>query len=177
MTIDPALLEGDLVSSARQKLLTALTDAGLIGTVVGKDATGGTWASGWVFSDSGNDLSPSRSIAATGKAAVVVSSRSAWGSNNHNTARFPVLQILIYADPTRVPNSPSRAAEDADLKAKAIAKVVRKTFHDAANEDHNWPLGVQVISSVAAGDLELTDIPNSDYAVRGIQRFNLQLVD
>lgn len=176
MSIDPLLLQGDLVSSARDKLLTALTAAGLVGSVVGKDTTG-VWASGWVFSDSGNNLAPSRDPLGTGKVAVVLSSRTSWSSNMHNTARFPVLQVLVYADPTRQAGSVSRAAEDADLKAKAVARVVRKTFHDAANKDHIWPYALEVVSSVADGDVELTDIPGSDYAVRGLQRFNLQLSD
>lgn len=178
MTVDPELLKGDLVSSAREKLLAALTAADMVGTLIGKDPNpGDPWFDGWVFSGSDNDNAPSRDVANTGLVACVVSQRDAWASNMHNTARFPILQVLTFADSSRIPGTVQRAAEDADLKAKAVARVVRKTFHDAANADHAWPLELEVVSSVAQGDLSITDVPGSDFTVRGQQRFEIQLSD
>jgi hypothetical protein len=178
MSIDPSLLLGDLVSSARQKLLTALTDADLVGPLIGADPSPtDPFYTGWVFSGMDHDGAPSRDVTNTGKVACVLLSRNAWGSNMHNTARLPILTVLTYADATRFDGTVSRAAEDAELKAKAVAKVVRKTFHDAANEDHIWPLDLFVVSSVANGDLDLTDVPGSDYVVRGTQRFDVILPD
>lgn len=176
MTIDPTLLEGDLVSSAREKLLQAFIDAGQVGPLIGKDDNPtDPFYTGWVFAGPDHASAPSRDVTNTGKVAVVLFSRNYWGSNMHNTVRMPTLTVLIWADATRFDGTSSRAAEDADLKAKAAAKTIRRTFHDAANADHDWPLGLSVISSVADGDLDLTDVPGSDYAVRGAMNFSVQV--
>jgi hypothetical protein len=177
MPIDPTLLQGDIVGSAVEKLQAALLAAGMIGPLVGVDVAPGPFTDGWVFAGADNDNRPSKDVTSTGKAALVVSSRSHWTTNVHNTARFPILQVLIFADSTRVAGSTSRAAEDSDLKVKKIAKVVRKCFHDAANADHSWPNDVWVTASVADGDLSIDDVPGSDGVSRGLQRFNLQVAD
>lgn len=176
MTIDPALLAGDLVSSAREKVLQALIDANMVGTLIGKDDNPtDPFYTGWVFAGPDHASAPSRDVTNTGKVAVVLFCRNSWGSNMHNTVRMPTLTVLIWADATRFEGTVSRAAEDADLKAKAVARVIRATFHDAANADHDWPLGLYVISSVADGDLDITDVPGSDYVVRGALNFSVQV--
>lgn len=176
MAIDPTLLEGDVSASACVKLRNALQAEGLIGTLIGVDVAPETaFTSGWVFVGAENDNRPSRDVTGTSMVACVVSSRSHWATNMHNTARFPVLQVLIFADSTRIPGTVSRASEDADLKVNRVAKVVRKTFHDAANRDHSWPLDVEVISSVLSTDLQLSDVPGNDFVSRGQMLFNLQV--
>lgn len=172
MSIDPTLLEGDLVSSARAKLMTAA--ASLIGTLIGKDATGDPFSDGWIFAGADQEGRPYRDPAATGKCAVVLTEAAPWGTNAHNTARMPSLQVQIYCDPSRDANG-NIAARDERLKCRKIAKTVHRCFHDAANRDHSWPNNLLVVSSTCSSDLSITDVPNSDGICRGTLVFSIQL--
>lgn len=179
MTIDPDLLEGDLLASAHDKLQAALQDAGLIGPLVGVDgvagAPAGPFTNGWIFVGTDNTGTPSRDVTNTGKVSVVLVSHTWWTSNPHNTAEFPILRVLMFGDNTRIAGTTSKAAEDSELKVRKVAKVVRATFHDAANKDHSWPRGLTVVNSTADGGLQLEDVPGSDGVSRGIMLFNLQV--
>jgi hypothetical protein len=190
MAVDQKLLRGDLVSSAREKLLAMLTaenlidrwalsgrldNAGMVGADPPKNGLAGLYAAGWVFPGLGAEGRPVRAVEGTGKAAITLHDRGSWAANAHNTAQFPVLTVLTYADISRDACG-NPIAHDAELRGKYLAKVVSDCFHDAANEDHDWPNGLFVISSVEPTQRDITDIPDGDGAVRVEQRFNVSLL-
>lgn len=169
-------LTGDLVSSAITKLLAALNTWGLIGTVVGQDPAGKAFPDGWVFAGFDDDGRPFRDVEGTGRAAIVIHDRNEWGVNQHNTARFPLLMVIIFADSSRAADG-TITFRDGILRAKLVNKVVTETFHDAANEDHEWPGGLLVISCVKADGTDFTDVPNAEGVVRALTRFEVALAD
>jgi hypothetical protein len=127
----------------------------------------------WVFQGSDDDR-PFRDPKGTGKCAVVLTTNSTWGTNQHNTARMPVLTALIYADPTRG-NDGTPAKPDAKSKALKVADALITVFHDAANSDHNWPKGLKVHSSVHSDGPNSQPIPDSDGMVRMSLSFQLMV--
>jgi len=87
-------------------------------STVGADSEGP-----WIFSGR-----PDATIENTGEAMIVVNVDNGWGANTHNTARFPVITIDIWADPTRNPDLSVRT-KDADLKAEAVYLAVDPFLH------------------------------------------------
>lgn len=89
----------------------------------------------WIFYGN-EDNKPWRDPQGTGTSAIVLSTDDTWGSNAHNTAQFPVLQVLIYSDATRgVDNKPVRT--DQKTKAWRIYDEIDKIFHDSSNTLHS----------------------------------------
>lgn len=158
----------DLASSAVQLLraylpFQALVTSGLIGT----DAV---YPQGWVFQRTRNSPSSYRIVEGTGKCAVVLSSRGTWTAPNmHNTAKFPALQVEIFADCTR-DSSAAIIAEDADRKCSQVYGVLDSLFHDVGSETISspWPLGFVVASCLRSSELTISDVPEGDGSVRGI---------
>jgi hypothetical protein len=177
MAIDPAYLVGDVVASARVRLVGALVAANLVGPVVGADGVGtqpvGPYSDAWVFPAAEEDGRPLRAVESTGLTAVTLHVKDEWGANVHNTMHFPVLTVLIFADCSRDPEG-NPTARDAELRCKAVAKVIDKTLHDPANVNHDWPLGLRVHSCLRESmGLTIMDIPNGDGAVRGQLRYDV----
>lgn len=93
-----------------------------IRALVGSD---NLWTDGWVFDSSLYNVV----IEGTSKCAIVVSEVGTHDiMNQHNTLKFPRLEIDIWADPTRNTDG-SKRLDDADDKIEAIAKVVDNHFH------------------------------------------------
>lgn len=177
MAIDPDLLQGDLVASVRVRLLDALVAANLIPTVVGADGQAGQptgpYSDGWVFPAANEDGDPLRMVEGTGKAAITLHAKDEWGANTHNTMHFPVLTVLIFADSSRNADG-QPAARDAELRCKAVARVVDKLLHDSANASHDWPLGLRVHSCLRESmGLVIMDVPKGDGVVRGQLRYDV----
>lgn len=166
-------LQPDLSSSAVQRIrasanVQALVTAGLIGT----DAV---YPQGWIFQRTHNAPTSYRIVEGTGKACIVVSDRSSWaGPNQHNTARFPALLVEVFADCSRNTKG-AVAADDADRRCKQVFNSVDPLFHDAANRDHEWPLGIRVISSLRWAELSIDDVPDGDGSVRGTAIYSVAL--
>jgi len=193
------LVAGDLVSAARRRLIDAfvaddLVNAGLgadqwwlaPGGLIGKDgqdgAPAGVYSEGWVFPGLDADGRPLRPVEGSNKVSVTIMERDQWGSNAHNTMVMPVLRILIFADTVRDPNG-NTAGRFADLRCRKVAGFIDKVFHDAANKNHWWNVGKSEEMYVVAcyrtpgGGLNVTDIPDNDYAVRGDLRYEVSLAN
>lgn len=168
-----------LGQAAVEKILASTAVQALIGTDIGQDATGeGPFTAGWVFRSHDNEMSPYRDVQATGKACIVVAERESWTSPNlYNTAQFPTLFIVIYADSARATNGTSitPAQRDSRDRCQRVHQAVHPLFHDAANQDHNWPLGLRVISSVCQSELTMLDVINGDGKVQGVARYSISL--
>lgn len=93
---------------------------------------------------------PEATIENTGSAMVVISVVDGWGANDHNTARFPILTVDIWADPTRnIDLSVKR--KDADLKIEKVFLAMDKFLHMMNN---SLPGGASVMWGTAT---ELTN--------------------
>jgi hypothetical protein len=169
-------LSGDLVAAAVSKLTDALSAKGYLGNLVGRDASGGAFSTGWVFAGFDDDGRPFRDVEGTGKAAIVMHDRNEWAVNPHNTARFPVLMVVVYADSSRNPDG-TMQYRDGMIRARMVNNVVNRTFHDAANVDHEWPLGVTVVSCVKADGTSFTDVPTAEGVVRALTRFEVCMAE
>ena len=70
----------------------------------------------------------------TGKSAIVMNSTRGWGApSTAHTDVFPVLEFKIYSDPMRDPNR-FQADRTGRQRAKIVAQVLDKKFHDPANQ-------------------------------------------
>lgn len=182
MTINADLLVGDLVASARQRIIDALAvDAASnnrISPWIGVDGQGnqppGPYNDAWVFSGFNVSGDPYRNVEGTGLCCIVLLSNTHWITNHHNTARFPMLRVLIFADCTR-DGAGNVAARDGILRCNLVSKLVRTTFHDAANTQHSWPNALRVHSCVLRTDLTVVDVPKGDGVVRGDMTFEVSL--
>ena len=117
----------------------------------------------WIFF--GNDENkPWRDPQGTGTSAIVLSTDDTWGNNPHNSAQFPVLQVLIYSDATRgTDNKPMMT--DQKTKALRIYDVVDTLFHDCGNRLH--ALGdVRIHSSLRRYGPSLQPVPDTAGMVR-----------
>lgn len=167
-----------LGEAAVVKILAAPAVQALIGTDIGQDDTGQPYAAGWVFRSSDNEMSGYRDPEGTGKASIVVAEREGWTSPNaYNTARFPTLFIVVYADSTRVLNGSSLTPtqRDARDRCQRIFDAVDPLFHDVANKDHHWPLNQYVVSCMRQTELTMVDVLNGDGKCQGISRYSVTL--
>jgi hypothetical protein len=151
-----------------QPFQTLVTE-GIIGVGMGEGAP----SQPWLFQGLDSEGRPRMDPEGTGKAVIVLQSWDSWsGGNNHNTAQFPVLQVLIYADSTRASDG-SPVLQDAKDRAKTVYEVTDSLFHDAANRRHQWP-GLYVVSSVRGGGPSMRTVPGTqDYTVRLETTYNL----
>lgn len=173
----------DLLTAARRKLIASPHFAPLIGVDVGQDSMDPTRYSGafndaWVFRGVGVPNSPERDPSGTSKATVSLGFRDRWGgTNDYNTARFPVLQFTILADLTRpATDNGLIGARDAELRCDRIASAIYDEFHDAANQHHWWTSSVYVNTCLCYSDLIVRDVPDMDGLVRGEIRFKLEVM-
>lgn len=156
------------------------------GGLVGQDGIdgmpNGPYSEAWVFPGLDNDGKPLRPVEGTNKCSIVVTDRDHWGTNQHNTMIMPLLRVHIFADTIRDENG-NPTGRFADLRCKALARVVDKAFHDPANITHVWNEGMpEELSIIAAvrssgGGLNITDIPDQDFAVRGVLNYELSLAN
>jgi len=143
----------------------ALVEEGLLGV----DVKG----TPWVFQGSDDDR-PFRDPAGTGKGAIVITSNGIWGVNQHNTADFPLLTVLVYMDVSRKADG-TILMKNGKSRTLSVLRRVKDVFHDAANKDHEWP-GLYVVSCVMQpGGFSVMGIPNSDAMHRGAANFELSI--
>lgn len=153
----------------------SLIRAGIIGYDAASDAPDEEKvATGWVFQGLSKEGKPYRDPEGSGAAVVCFISRTTWtGANSHNTAKFPQLQCLVYADSTRNEDG-SEASPDAFRRGMSVLKVLDRLFHLPQHTlaSQQWP-GMAVHSSLSAGGFDTQDVPNTqDLVVRIEQRYN-----
>lgn len=178
------LLQSDLVSAARRRLLDAFNadDAANVagtqwwlvpGGLIGRDGVDGhdigPASEGWVFPGLDNDGRPLRSVEGSNKVSVTFSDRDTWGTNAHNTMRMPLLRVLVFADTDRQPDG-NPAGRYADLRARKTAQFIVDLFHDAGNFVKVWNPGqseeLPIAACILQSGISISDIPDNDYAVR-----------
>ena len=159
-----------------------LADAGIQALVasgaLGKDVPGGPWEQGWVFQGL-EEIKPFRDVEGTGKSAIVLRVMDSWGQNKHNSASFPTLQVLVWADPTRNADG-STTARDATAKCEVVCRAVDRLLHDPANSRHIWPLGPSmgnlfVVACVRSAGPSIEEVPDSDGGCRGELRYEVSM--
>lgn len=144
-------------------------------------------AQAWVFQGLDREGRPFRDPEGTGQAVVVLSERREWaGANSHNTASFPALQVLIYADSTR-DSEGAPLVRDAARKCKHIFNRIDRLFHNPGNtqDSQRWAvpdmdiLGqerarvLDVHSLVRGGQFSIEDVPGTnEFTVRGEAVYN-----
>lgn len=166
----------NVLAAARQKLIASDYFSPLIGTDVGKDATGKAFSDAWVFEGTDNASKPRRDPANTGTSAVVMSLRTPWSPPNiSNTARFRLLQFCIYSDGTRGADKSLTGTLDASDRCDRIASAIIREFNDVGNVDHIWPNDTYIVSCVLYNDLNITDVDNQDGLKSGDLSFALTL--
>lgn len=164
MTVDTNLSTAAYDWLTADPVFRGMVTDGLIGT----DATAPTATpqekidAAWVFQGLDDEGRPFRDPEGTGKAVVVLSSRSEWTTpNQHNTAAFPALQVLIYVDSTRTVGG-SEIAPDALQKAQHIAKRVNARFHLVANRSEGQKWGdMYVHSCLRSNPMDIRDVPGT----------------
>jgi hypothetical protein len=173
-----------LAAQAKVRLLADTGFNALIGKDVGSDLTHGdaypqqTYPDGWVFIGVGGDGRPVRDPTGTGTSAVTLDTYGApWGSpNQHNTAEFPVLRVIVWSDPTRPIGDPGMiAVRDAEDRCNRVRRVIRAVLNDPGNEHHDWGAGVVVTSCLLGTEVALRDVAPYDGVVAGELRFNVEI--
>jgi hypothetical protein len=167
----------DLMTAAYRRLTSDPGFQALVGPDVGTDSTAGAW----VFQGLEENGVPFRDVESTGKAAVVLMVQDAWAAaNKHNSAMFPQLVVLIYADLSRsADKTPVR--RDARARCERIFRVVDQVFHDSANQSHWWPSEgapdrLYIHSCLRQGGwVSITDVPLGDGVVRGTVAYEVSL--
>jgi hypothetical protein len=170
----------DMVTSAFQKLsaypaFQQLVLDGLIGTDADDTAPDEEKiAKAWLFQSLDDQERPFRDPEGSGQCVILLSQHKSWsGPNRHNTAQFPQLNVLIYADSTRDADG-APITQDARRKAKHVAKRINPCFHRPGNDDHLWPGDYWVHASYQSMQLQLTDVPNTQaYTVRGEMTYEI----
>lgn len=126
----------------------------------------------WIFQGDAGER-PFRDPQGTGTSAIVMSADETWASNPHNTAQFPVLQVLIYSDATRAAdNTPVRL--DQRTKAWNIYEPINRILHDAANEHHDF-FGTPVVSLQTHTSPSVMAVPDTSGMVRLMVRYEVQV--
>lgn len=126
----------------------------------------------WVFQGDAGER-PFRDPQGTGTSAVVLSADESWAHNQHNTANFPVLQVLIYSDATReVDNKPVKL--DQRTKAWNIFSVLDDVLHDTSNVHHQF-FGTPIISSSRHSGPGIMPVPDTAGLVRLMVRYEVQV--
>lgn len=153
-------------------VFAALVADGLIGSETGASDP---VEAAWLFRGLDDDGRPFRDPEGSGAACVTIMDRASWaGPNMHNTADFPMLQVLVYADSTRNTDG-STITRDATDRARHISNMLHPLFHDVGNQNHVWA-GLYVVSSVGASGLSLRDIPATNgECVRAERTYNVVL--
>lgn len=113
----------------------------------------------WVFrSDDGN---PPRPIEGSGKCAIVLSANSYWALQNaHNTAQFPILRVVIWADNSRDALGMVRS-QDASDKCKDIYTRINPLFHDPG-KNITYMDSVRIHDMIAGGVFQIQEAVNTE---------------
>lgn len=161
-TLDPDLVTAAVARLSAYAPFQEMVAEGLIGS----DDDGTVW----LFQGLDQDGRPFRDPEGTGKCVVVLMERQEWAAANaHNTAHFPLLQMLIYADCTRNVDG-AVVTRDADRKAKHVFQKLDRCFHLPSNldEDKRWAIDantyVDVHSCLRGDPATISDVPQTEWA-------------
>lgn len=130
---------------------------------------------------------PEATIENTQTSMIVLTSPGGWGANDHNTARFPILYVDIWSDPTRNSDLSVRR-KDADLKLEKVYEAVDKFFHRVSNsepgglsvmwgtaEELETRTGLRIISSTRQGEPDISPAFDNEGALVGRIRYNVSI--
>lgn len=130
---------------------------------------------------------PEATIENTQTSMIVITSDSGWGANDHNTARFPILYVDIWSDPTRNPDNSVRR-KDADLKIEDVYEAVDKLLHRVNNsepggksimwgteEELEARTGVRIISSTRQNEPDIRPAFDDEGALIGRIRYDVSI--
>lgn len=124
----------------------------------------------WVFRSADGD--PSRPVGESGKCAIVVAHTGTWALKNaHNTATFPTLRIIIYADNTRDDDGVTLYTDAAD-KCLEIYYRIDPLFHDPAKNIKYWG-DFRVHDCIAGSPFQIQEMPQYDGSVYGLALYNV----
>lgn len=125
----------------------------------------------WVFRSS--DGKPERNVEGSGKCAIVITQTGHWALQNmHNTAQFPTLSIIIYADHSRDDRG-RITRKDAGDKCLEIYNRLNPFIHDPAHNITDMG-GVRIHNITSGGAFQLVEMLESeDEAVYGIAFYNI----
>lgn len=154
---------------SESSVATGLIQEGILGVDVGGDTDGLRW----VFSGDQDDR-PYRDPEGTGKAAVVFTVNGSWGTNLHNTARFPILTVLIYSDSSRGPDGRPMSG-NGKTRGLRVADQIIKLFHDPAKATNRWPNNVFIHSCLYSSGPTSQPVPESDGMSRISIDFNIEM--
>lgn len=130
---------------------------------------------------------PEATIENTSTSMIVITSTDGWGANEHNTARFPILYVDIWSDPTRNADLSVRR-RDADSKLEKVYLAVDKFFHlvhqsapggasimwGTAQEIQNRT-GQRIITSTRKNEPDINPALNSEGTLIGRVRYDLTI--
>jgi hypothetical protein len=141
---------------------------------IGKDPATEAYEAGWVFRDI-NDQRPPRTVENTGWVSVLFSHTAHWSNQTrHHTAKFPILTVFIFSDPTRDASNLHPIKQDAEDKVRRVWKEIDKLFHDPANRIHEFDQ-LRIVSTVEGSPLSIMAMPEGDGMVRGTVRYDIIL--
>lgn len=146
----------DALLAARRELAKNADLAPLLGS----DAQFPLWLFRWVLQ---------ADVEGSGRAAVVLSTPSGWAAPNaHNTARFPRLEVEVYADVPRddrlLPTV--RTAQDYAL---AVFAVIDPVLHRVDRGGFTWGNsegGMRIVRSVRQVEPAVEPVPDADGVAR-----------
>jgi len=121
---------------------------------------------------------PGATIENTQNSMIVLTVFDGWGANNHNDARFPVLTVDIWSDPTRNSDGSVRR-KDADLKIEAVYKAVDRHLHQVSNSlpngDYIFWDDERIISSSRQNEPSLRPAFDDEGAMMGTINYNVTI--
>lgn len=125
----------------------------------------------WVFVDAEGD--PHREVRDSGKCAIVLSHTGYWALQNiHNTAHFPVVRVLIYADSDRDPTTGIILKRNAADKCDYIYRKINPLFHDVGKQYTSF--GSMRIHDIVAGSaFSITEMPDASGTAYGSIMYNV----
>lgn len=113
----------------------------------------------WVFRS--QDGKPQRAIEGSGKCGIVISETGWWAiQNTHNTATFPILRVVIYADSTRDEFGVAKHLDAGD-KCIAVFNRLKRVFHDPG-KDITYFDTIRIHDIVMGSAFNIQELPDSD---------------
>lgn len=114
----------------------------------------------WVFQGTLGNNEPFQNPVNTSMCAIVISAWNVWNYSDFHSNNFPLLQVSIYADPTRATGTSDISKYDAHTKALKLYNIIDPVFHDVANRQHDW-FGVPIFSSTRYSGPSIGDVPDN----------------
>jgi hypothetical protein len=117
-------------------------------------------------------------LESTGFAGVVIAHKGQWTSpNQHNTARFPRVQVDIIVDPQRTTDERFPRKRTAEDRCEDIFVELDKVMH-RPNDEIRWgdsTGAVRIVASKRLSDLDLVEVRDGDGLVMGTVMYGVSL--